>query len=96
MSITLNFNSNNWIKSQSSTVELELRKRQKQIVEILGYHISISFIFNENRNMVFAKSIYTKEDKYLKEELPSSIFINKYPYTVFENLLHEKKYNRKS
>ncbi len=44
----------------------------------------------------FAKSIYTKEDKYLKEELPSSIFINKYPYTVFENLLHEKKYNRKS
>ena len=90
MSITLNFNSNNWIKSQSGTVESELRKRQKQIIEILGYHISISFIFNENRNMVFAKSIYTKEDKYLKGEIPSSIFINKYPYTIFENLLHEK------
>ena len=61
MSITLNFNSNNWIKSQSGTVELELRKRQKQIIEILGYHISISFIFNENRNMVFAK-VYTLKE----------------------------------
>lgn len=90
MSITLDYDSNNWIKSQSGTVELELRKRQKRIAEILGYDICISFIFNENRNMVFTKSIYAKDDKYLNGKLPNTIFIKKHSYSTLNDLLIEK------
>ncbi len=46
MAVKLDNSSNRWIRSQSSTVDKELEKKQRIISDLLDYDISISFIFN--------------------------------------------------
>jgi HD-GYP domain-containing protein (c-di-GMP phosphodiesterase class II) len=91
LTITLDFNSSRWIRSQSNTVEKELEKREKSIADILDYDICASLIFNESRNIAINKSIFTKDPNFPKDIMPHNIFLQKDPHNLLNELIHKKK-----
>lgn len=91
MSLILNGELDNWTRAQSRTVELELKEKQQQLIDALDYELSISFIFNNERNIAFRKSAFPKDGKSFEKIIPLTLFINKPPYTRFKNLLQTKK-----
>lgn len=90
MAITLELNSSKWIKCQSSTVEKELEKRQKQINDVLDYDICASIIFNECRNMAIVQSIYNKDINAEPDVIPHIIFLRKNQDNMLKELIDKK------
>lgn len=91
MAITLELNSSKWIKCQSSTVEKELEKRQKQINDVLDYDICASIIFNECRNMAIVQSIYNKDIDAELDVIPHIIFLRKNQDNMLKELIDKKE-----
>jgi HD-GYP domain-containing protein (c-di-GMP phosphodiesterase class II) len=91
LTITLDFNSSRWIRSQSNTVEKELEKREKSIADILDYDICASLIFNESRNIAIKKSIFVKEPDFQKDMIPHIMFLRKDPHSLLNELINRKE-----
>ena len=91
MSVTLELNSSKWISCQSSTVEKELEKRQKQINDVLDYDICASIIFNKSENMAIVQSVYNKDIDAEPHVIPNIIFLRKNQDNMLKELIQKKE-----
>lgn len=90
MSVKLDLNASRWLKSQSSTTERKLKRKQKEIIELLDYDIGISFLFNDARNIAFIRGISTKENDLCEDNISHTIFLNKRQYNSIKELIDKK------
>src|SRR5699024_8174678 len=84
------FDTSKWIKSQSNTTECKIKRKQKQIIELLDYDICISFLFNDSRNIAFVRGISTKKKEFNENMIPHTLFLNKRQYDSINELIDKK------
>lgn len=77
MSITIERDTNEFLKCQGGSVEDKLKNYLKEIDKILDYDIYIVFQFNSNRNVAVTKSYYLKDVEKFNEKIPHSIFLKR-------------------
>lgn len=91
MSITIERDTNEFLKCQGGSVEDKLKNYLKEIDKILDYDIYIVFQFNSNRNVAVTKSYYLKDVEKFNEKIPHSIFFEKNSNYLFNDLIENKE-----
>lgn len=83
-------NSSNWFEGQTCTIEDKLLEKGKQIADLLGYDVCLSFMFNEPKNIAVLKSKYFKYDNMLQFSIPKVIFINRGNNSLLKKVIDSK------
>lgn len=78
-------------KCQEQSVESKIKKYLKEIDKLINYDIYIVFQFNMNKNVAIAKNYYVKDNNDSNSEIPHSIFFQKNPKYLFNDLVEKEE-----
>ena len=84
---------NKWISNQSyNDVEVKelLMLKQKHILNLFGYDISLLMLFDEFLNVAIVKEMCVTGQHFILTEVPQTIFINKIRHSPIKRLLDTK------
>lgn len=79
--------SSKWIRKQSQNVKELLKLKQRQLLNLLDYDVSLLLMFNRQSNVAVVESAVSKEKNFNLEENYRPIFINKVKHSPIKRLV---------
>lgn len=73
----LQVDSMDFIKNQSSGIADMLIIKQNEILNLLGYDMSLTMLFNNSFNIAMIRTVSVKDERLSSLQIPRTIFINK-------------------
>lgn len=86
----LTLETSKFVRVKSMSTRNRLVQKQKQLLELLGYDVCISFLFNDKRNIAYKNAVASSNMKYKRKSISNAIFINKIQYSAFRELIGKK------